>query len=520
MANSPLSQIAKFIQKSNFIEAEQAAWALYEKSKNDFTIIKTLALTLLLQKKHKGSLNFYIKANEIKKDDFDVINNISHLYLKFEEFQKSFDLATKANEIDPSKYQPHITFLEIYMRQRKFDQAVEKSTEILKRIDFTSLIQNPNVLYSILDSYVAIGDKDQLWKLIKHINTKVFNPEVFYYQSTTLPENIDDRSFGKANEILNFDGYENHIQKAKTVAPVLFGFAKYFESKKEVFKSDEYYQKGNKEIDNVIRFQPLQNQKMIGNIKSYFEKNSSVEKFPESDGDGLIFILGMPRTGTTLVESIVASAPNVISGGELTSFYDLVRSKYENDPEAIQDKDPGSTYLNRIKFIREDKEKFIDKLPGNYHCVGFINQIFPKAKILYLKRDPWDNAISIYKQFYVSNIPYASTFFNIAITYANHEEIMRFWKEDCGIEYLTIEYEKLVTETKELSQKIYDFCDISHDYNPEKRKNFFARTASKNQVTKDVHSTSIGKRSFDEKKTEFIEYLENQRNFWKKNLNS
>ena len=520
MANSPLSQIAELIQKSKFIEAEQASWALYEKSKNDFIVVKTLALTLLLQNKYLGSLNFYKDANEIKKNDFDVVNNISHLYLKFEEFQKSFDLAGKAMLIDPDRYQPHITFLEIYMRQRKFDLAVSKSTEILKKIDFPSLIQNPNVLYTIMDSYVSVGDEDQLWKLMNHINNKVFNPEVFYYQSTTLPEKIEKRSLDKADEILKFDGYENHIQKAKTVAPVLFGFAKYYEKKKDITKSDEYYHYGNKEIDNVQRFQPLNNQKIISKIKKYFRNISETDKFPKSDGSGLIFILGMPRTGTTLAESIVASAPNVISGGELTSFYDLVRSKYENDSEAIQDRDPGSTYLNRIQFIREDKEKFIDKLPGNYHTVGFINQIFPQAKIVHLRRDPWDNAISIYKQFYVSNIPYAATFFNIATTYANQEEIMRFWREDCKIDYLTVDYEKLVRSTKEISQEIYNYCEISHEYNPEKRKKFFARTASKMQVNKAIHSSSIGKTSFEEKKAEFIEYLENQRSYWKSQKNN
>ena len=119
-----------------------------------------------------------------------------------------------------------------------------------------------------------------------------------------------------------------------------------------------------------------------------------------------------------------------------------------------------------------------------------------------------------FKQFYVSNIPYASTFFNIAVIYANHEELIRYWGNTLNIDFLTIEYEDLVKKTSEMAELIFDHCNISHKYNPEKRKKFFARTASKNQVNKDVHTSSIGKKSLKITKRNFKNYLENQREYW------
>ncbi len=515
MSNSPLSQVAHLLQNSNYIEAEAMLWDLLSKSKGDFTLLKTLGLTLLLQNKYPGSAKVYLEAYQINSNDFDVVNNLAHLYLKSEEFQKAYDLALAAKKIDDSKNQPYITLLDLKLRKRNFKEALLLTNEITKRIDFNSLIQNPNVIYTILDAYVANKDNDGLLKFLNYINEKVFNSEVFYYQSTTLPSEISEKSFNKAKEVLKFEGFKNPVEKAKTISPILFGFAKYYEDKKEIIKSDEYYHAANKEVDTVQRFQPLLNQKLINNIKNHFK--SSSEFFPEQNGDGLIFIVGMPRSGTTLVESIIASAPNVFSGGELTSFHDLVNFKFDDEPELEKYSDPGEIYLRRIQFLREDNKYFIDKLPGNYHTVGFINQIFPKAKIIYLKRDPWDTAISIYKQFYVSNIPYASTFFNIAITYSNHEEIMRFWKEECKIDYLTIEYENLVKDIEKTAKEILNYCNIDHAYSPEKRKGHFARTASKNQVTKDVHVSSIGKVSFEESKEGFYKYLKNQQAYWSKN---
>ena len=168
----------------------------------------------------------------------------------------------------------------------------------------------------------------------------------------------------------------------------------------------------NKEISNIQRYQPLLNQKLIHKIKKIY---SSEEKLPfkKSLGEGLIFIVGMPRSGTTLIESIIASAPDTISGGELISFYDLIKASLENDQDSVFHEDPGTIYEDRIKFIRQDNKFFIDKLPGNYQSIGYINYIFPKAKIIYVRRDPWDNAISLFKQFYVSNIPYAQHFLTL-----------------------------------------------------------------------------------------------------------
>ena len=513
MSNSLLSQIIENINNSKFHESEQLAWGLYNQNKTDFNIIKTLALTLLLQNKYNGSIDFYLKAEKINSNDFDVINNIAHLYLKIEEFEKSYTYAKKAQKLNEVAYQSYITLLELYLRKRDYEKAYSYTVEILKRIKFEQLINNPNVIYIILDTYFALSKRDEALKFINYANKKIFNPEIFYYHSTFSPETISDEFIKAAKKILKFDGYKNHVEKGKTVGPILFGLAKYYESKKDIERSDEYYLSSNKEIANIQRFQPLLNQKLILKIKEIF---SSEEKLPFEKrlGEGLIFIVGMPRSGTTLIESIVASAPDTMSGGELVSFYDLIKASLEKDEDSILHEDPGTIYENRIKFIRQGNKFFIDKLPGNYQSIGYIKHIFPKSKIIYVRRDPWDNAISLFKQFYISNIPYSSTFFNIAVIYANHEELIRYWGDTLKIDFLTIEYEDLVKNTSEMAELIFNYCGINHTYNPEKRKNFFARTASKNQVNKDVHTASIGKKSFESYKEEFQNYLENQREYW------
>jgi len=229
----------------------------------------------------------------------------------------------------------------------------------------------------------------------------------------------------------------------------------------------------------------------------------------------------MPRSGTTLLESILGSNENVISGGELLSMQYLAGKFYTESPEELYldeytNMSPGEIYLNRIKFIREKNQFFIDKLPGNYLNLGFIKTFLPKAKIIYIKRNPWDIAISLFKQFYVNNIPYAASFFNIAVNIANHDELIKFWGGKMKFDFLTISYEELVSDTENVSNEILKYCEIDGNYNEELRKKFFSRTASKNQISQGIHSSSISKESFESSKEKFFESLKNQEKFWEK----
>ena len=127
-------------------------------------------------------------------------------------------------------------------------------------------------------------------------------------------------------------------------------------------------------------------------------------------GEGIIFIVGMPRSGTTLIESILASNEQVVSGGEMISMAELFKTHYEDEVSIPDFKKIGVTYNNRIKPIKRDYAFFIDKLPANYYHIGLILLSMPKAKFIHIHREPWDIAISLFKQLYIANIPFPQSF--------------------------------------------------------------------------------------------------------------
>ncbi len=524
--NTEISSIQLAIQSNNYQEAETLAWSLYKKNSNNFTILKTLGLTLLLQQKYIGSIDIYLRCLKSNTEDFDVLCNLAFNYLKLEEFSKAYQFAMKAASLKESNYLPYSQIAEILMKKRDFDSSVKYCDLTLKMIDLNTLNQNIGIVHVYVDVLIAQGRRKDAVDFIRYYQDKSFNDEVFQHHANISPETITDKDLSIVNKFLNEENHQNHIHRAKHNAPFLFGLAKYFDSKHDQDKSEEYFHKGNNEILKIQRYFPLSHQKQINKIKELFLEDFFENNLTDSNlGQGLIFIVGMPRSGTSLLESILGINKNTISGGELLSMQYLSGKYYLEKSEDLsllqeyKNRSPGEIYENRVNFIRGDNRFFIDKLPGNYQNIGFIKTFLPKAKIVYIKREPWDIAISIFKQFYVNNIPYAASFFNIAINIANHFELIRFWEQEMDFDFLTVSYEDLVANTEKISNKVFQYCEIDGAYDEELRKKFFSRTASKNQISKDIHTSSIAKREFDDSKEKFYEFLENQNKFWKKKAN-
>ena len=289
--------------------------------------------------------------------------------------------------------------------------------------------------------------------------------------------------------------------------------------------SEQYYILGNKCVKNIIRYNSIVEQRRIKKLKKIFSNKNISDLINKdlSQGEGMIFVLGLPRSGTTLTESILSTADNITSAGETTILGALTK-KFQNadyDENLICKEDiefVANDYARMIKALSSNKSKFIiDKMPGNYFNIGFILLSLPAAKIINLNRDPWDNATSLFQQHYITNIPYSSSFFNIGIHIANYEEVMKFWKGSFLTNqqnFMEISYKDLVTNTQENAKKIFDFCHLSGTYKEENRKGFFARTASKNQVTQGVYKSSLNKEIFIDFKNEFFESLSSQREYW------
>jgi len=210
-----------------------------------------------------------------------------------------------------------------------------------------------------------------------------------------------------------------------------------------------------------------------------------------------IFVVGMPRSGTTLVEQILAAHPDVASCGEL-NFIEALRRR----AETVTDDNPdgylaiGTAYLERIEQRFSPQTRYItDKTPRNFSQIGWMRQALPAAKFVNCQRAPMDTAFACYQCLFHDSLPWTYDFDALASYYRNYERVMAGWREAFPGEILDISYEKMVAEPEQIARDLLAFCGLQWD---ERCLSFYKNsnpviTASNAQVRRPIYRSSVGK---------------------------
>jgi len=221
-----------------------------------------------------------------------------------------------------------------------------------------------------------------------------------------------------------------------------------------------------------------------------------------------IFILGMPRSGTTLIEQILASHPNVHGGGERSDFENAVKGICTSDgsevayPDCIRTltksklQELGSRYLGSLRSIAPDASRITDKLPDNFRFVGLIHLAFPNARIIHVRRDPIDTCLSCFSKLFSGELSYTYSLEELGRYYQAYRKLMSHWREVLpGGAMLDVDYEALVADIEGQARRLVAYCGLAWhdgclDFHRTKRP---IRTASAAQVRQPIYNSSVGR---------------------------
>ena len=521
-------ELRNLIKNRNIDKAYEQAKRLNKINKNDKEIIKILAFLFIQRNQFDSTikiLNEYYEDKPLEKD-FDYYVNMGASYKALEEYEKSLDMYQQARAIDPDSPFCYTVPAEVNLKIRNFDRALELVDIALEKInksDAKNSIHFPNAIKLKTEINVALRKDQENIEMLKLLLDQQFHPDIFYLLATIDSSMIDNKLLDQALKHLehNDSVFENKLDRFWFVHPLYFALAIYYE-KINKDKSEEFYHLGNNETMNSLRYNSFSYQKNICKIFEHYKNEINNFSTDHKIGSKNIFILGTPRSGTTLIESIIASNDEVTSGGELLSAFKLI-DEYVNNKEDLEldvfVKNFKEQYLAKTDFLRGNYNLIVDKLPENFLFIGYLLKLLPGAKIIRTFRNPWDVAVSLYKQRYVTNIPYSASFFNLGVFMSNFEAMNLYWNKNIQAEknILDIRYEDLINDTDFYQQKIYDFLKIKSEFDEGKRRRFFAQTASIRQIGSPVHRKSIEKKDFLDKKAEFFEALKMQRKYWEKN---
>ncbi len=304
-----------------------------------------------------------------------------------------------------------------------------------------------------------------------------------------------------------------------------FALGKAFEDRKDYDRAFEFYDRGNSNRRQRERYDPVQTADSHDEFISIFNKEFLAQH--ENGGDDSnapIFIVGLPRSGSTLIEQILASHPDVEGTHELPDLgrvarsVGLSRTDRKAYPRAVVDLGPeelaqlGADYLEKTRRHRpEGLPHFTDKLPNNYVHVGFLHLILPNAKIINAKRHPLDSCLGSFKQLFARGQPFTYDQFELGEFYLEYQRLMEHWHEVLPGKVLDVQYEHVVEDLETQVRRILEYCELPWD---DACLRFWetdraVKTASSEQVRKPIYSSAKHRwRNYEQHLGPLIEALE------------
>ena len=518
--------VKELLIKKDFFKAEQVLNAMYLKGDRHYLTLQLLGHSLLFQQKYEKAIETYLqipKAYQI----WEIYLNLAHCYLKLQEYQKCIIYCEKAIEAQPTKFEPYINLSECYLRQHQYEEAYHYARKYIELKDNIKQVTDIDFMDTYLNVLLALNKEEEYKNTAFIFLENNYNAVVLGHLIQKDTSLISKEYLQQAlDKIETEKNYSSTVDKSKSLVDYAFALGKFYE-KKDIELFEKYIRLGNEYASNLQRYNPFVRQKHISKVVDYFKKTKEVQypSIPPTKGSKCIFIIGMPRSGTSLLENILTTE-NVFPGDERI-FFNTKLSPIINDSEFEKLDENfmvelGDGYLDHIKESTVESNFFIDKMPGNYQFTGFIKRALPASKVIYIHRNPWDNATSLFKESYVTRQAFSSKFFSIAMEYAGHEALMDFWKEFFQKDknsIFDIRYENLVQETNTIANQLWKFIGLEGEYSETKKNNrYMSFTASKFQVRQSVHQTSIKKSIFIDEKAQFEADLEQQRDYWNKKL--
>ncbi len=253
-----------------------------------------------------------------------------------------------------------------------------------------------------------------------------------------------------------------------------FAAGKIFNDIKDYDKAFLFYELGNR-CKNA-QFNIDQFRREIDQLISFF----SAERIQQLSSLGLssqvpVFIVGMPRTGTTLVEQILSSHPEVHGAGELpdissiagtTKQYAIQNIDYPECVAFLPEKafaGFADAYLRRLRTFNHSAIRIIDKMPANFLHLGLIAILFPEAKVIHCQRNPLDTCLSCYFQRFRQGHHYSFNLTHLGLYFREYQRLMQHWIDVLPMTPYTLHYSELVTDQEAVSRKLIDFIGICWD---------------------------------------------------------
>ena len=532
---------------------------------NDFDSIVSLGYIFKEQKSYEIALNYFKKAVMFDSKNIPLIEALVELYNKLDDYASTEIICREALKLDRNNVQFASSLAIALNYMSKQEEAVMWGNKLIKRDptniehyiqlgkanivlgDFPSAEKvaskavsmddnNPNahstlaiasrylakwdLAFKHIDRAIELDPKDDEIKCVKaSMLEKVGRKKEAFELITPLVLNQKTVTTGALENYILLAPEFGHTETVKKLLPaflhnaniaptslynVFYQAAKFYDQIKDYDKAFEYCERANRL--KAIKYDEKNTRDLDMELLSLFpQKMLNESKKIELKKKNLIFVVGMPRSGTTLLEKILSSHAKVVGMGELKAlnkiYHDCTtltgkgsrEELFENlsaeDIEVMREE-----YLTMVRaFGDEENTYFVDKMPQNFRQIGLIYRLFPDAKVIHSNRNAIDTCLSCYFQnFAARGLKFAYAQDSLVHYYKQYREIMAYWDQVLPGFVYNIKYEELTADTENQVRKLLEFCEL--DWDPacleHHKLDGITNTASYNQIKQPIYQTS------------------------------
>jgi tetratricopeptide (TPR) repeat protein len=455
--------------------------------------------------------------------------NLSKALVDLGQFERAFQAVSRAIQIDPRLPETHNQMAEVYRKKSKFDLAIsayKKSLQLDPTL-YESMLGLATVYRESEDSDAALAILNQLIKqeprhakaytvlgiLKEQIGDAAAAADCFKKSIELAPDAVSPHCHlaqikgrkSSENEIVAMERFQKMTGLSREDRTHLhFGLGEAYDQHGQTDKAFDAWLTANQ--IKAERY-PYDADKRKRHRDSAIEHSRALAtrltQTPSEECRQLVFVIGMPRSGTSLTDQILSSNTNVSSLGEVAHADDmaaqvkkLTGTLYPEGLSELSQQDIeklGADFLEKIPFKHANYKVLIDKTPMNYQHLGLLAEVFPSAKFIHCRRNPMDNCFSIFKLSFADDQDYAHELEALGQHYRLYESMMDVWKEMYPHRILDVHYEDTVTDIKAQCIRLVEFLGLVFEptmlefYASER----LVRTPSASQVRQPIYKSSV-----------------------------
>ena len=436
---------------------------------------------------------------EFEPDNIDTLIQYINILIKRQKYGPALEKAELLNKKFPNDKNAQITYAATLQQTDNQYEALNLYKEILNKYP-----SNYQILLSCGHLYKNFGQIDKsIISYKKSYKINNFCGDAYWSLANLKTYTFDDNEI-KSLEDMVLDEYVNDVEKIY----MHFALGKAYEDMSEYKISFNHYKQGN---DLKLPYTKYKTNDFINECLNQkdicTEDLFDIKKDWGHSSNEPIFILGLPRVGSTLVEQILASHSMVDATHELPNILATshklnlrrAQNKESRYPDILlslsspQLKMIGENYIKDSEVFRGDGVYFIDKMPNNFRHIGLIKLILPNAKIIDIRRNSMSACFSCFKQLFAEGQEFTYSFERLGNYYNNYIELMDHWNKVLPNQILSINYEDLVNNFEETVKVILDYCKLPYEqacveFYKSKRS---VKTPSAQQVRQPIYTSGL-----------------------------